>query len=470
MITVTKAAPLPWKRLERLWEQTAGSRWYSNFGPQVCALEKELSDFTGIPGTCLVTNGHIGLELAIEALGLGHDPVWNEVVTTPFTFPSTTLAILREGLKPVFCDVDPATGCMDPAALEEQITDRTAAILPVQVYGNVCDDRAIRAVAGKHRLPVIYDAAHAFGERVERQGAADGACGERIEVQEAADGACGERRTDDVSDRESPAENSRNEDSQNNDYHKEDCQREDGQKKDGQRKNGVSGRSVLSLGTISCCSFHATKVFTTAEGGGVFSVNSALTDRVRCLANFGLERVPNKRESRLADPWIRNGLVGTNAKMDEFRAAIGRCLLPDVMEMTARRERRVQKYLADLSGTPGLRFVLPRQVPRVFRNYGYCPVLIEPAFGAGRDIVCQRLLMYGIQARKYFSPLVPDMPGIRTILHNFWNEDWDDETTRQRCPNARYLAEHVLCLPVFPDLPLEEVDRICGIIRGMRRG
>jgi dTDP-4-amino-4,6-dideoxygalactose transaminase len=111
-------------------------------------------------------NGHLALELCLEAFGLS-----GEVITTPFTFASTTHAIVRSGLTPVFCDIDPDTYTIDAGKIESLITPKTSAILPVHVYGNICDYEAIDAIAKRHGLKAIYDAAHAFGVKYKGMGA-----------------------------------------------------------------------------------------------------------------------------------------------------------------------------------------------------------------------------------------------------------------------------------------------------------
>ena len=144
------------EEIKELWE----SRWLTNMGVKHRELQAKLEGLLGVPHVTLFTNGHIALETVIEAMGF---PAGAEVITTPFTFASTTHAIVRNGLTPVFCDVNPTDYTMDVTKIEELITDKTVAIVPVHVYGNMCDDDAIMAIAGKHGLKVIYDAAHAFG-------------------------------------------------------------------------------------------------------------------------------------------------------------------------------------------------------------------------------------------------------------------------------------------------------------------
>ena len=146
------------EEIRDLWD----SHWLTNMGVKHKQLQAKLEEYLGVPHVTLFTNGHMALEIAIESLGL---PEGGEVITTPFTFVSTTNAIVRNGLVPVFCDIDPDTYTLDAAKLEGLITDRTCAIVPVHVYGNICDVEAIEAIAKKHNLKVVYDAAHAFGVR-----------------------------------------------------------------------------------------------------------------------------------------------------------------------------------------------------------------------------------------------------------------------------------------------------------------
>lgn len=141
------------------------SHWLTNMGPEHKKLQTELQQYMGVENVELLTNGHMALELSLQAMNLQ-----GEVITTPFTFASTTHAIVRNGLEPVFCDIDPVTYTMDVTKLERLITDRTCAIVPVHVYGNVCNIEEIERLAHKYELKVLYDAAHTFGETYKGQG------------------------------------------------------------------------------------------------------------------------------------------------------------------------------------------------------------------------------------------------------------------------------------------------------------
>ena len=144
------------REIRPLWD----SHWLTNNGEKLLALQTRLASYLDVEQLSLFSNGHLALEALLEALELR-----GEVITTPFTFASTTHAIVRRGLTPVFCDIRPSDYTLDPDRLEALITPRTCAILPVHVYGCLCDVDAIQAVADRHGLPVIYDAAHAFGVR-----------------------------------------------------------------------------------------------------------------------------------------------------------------------------------------------------------------------------------------------------------------------------------------------------------------
>jgi len=161
-ILVTKSSMPPYEEyieaIKPLWD----SHWLTNMGQYHKELELQLAEYLDVPEISLTVNGHMALELAIQSFDF---PEGAEVITTPFTFISTTHAIVRNKLQPVFCDVKEDDGTIDESKIEDLITEKTVAILPVHVYGNVCNVEAIQAIADKYNLKVIYDAAHAFGEK-----------------------------------------------------------------------------------------------------------------------------------------------------------------------------------------------------------------------------------------------------------------------------------------------------------------
>lgn len=149
--------------IKPLWD----THWLTNMGQYHKELEKQLKEYLGVPELSLMVNGHMALEMVIQAFDF---PEGAEVITTPFTFISTTHAIVRNRLKPVFCDVKMGDGTIDETKIEDLITEKTVAIIPVHVYGNICNVEAIQKIADKYNLKVIYDAAHAFGVRYKEMG------------------------------------------------------------------------------------------------------------------------------------------------------------------------------------------------------------------------------------------------------------------------------------------------------------
>ena len=144
------------EEIKELWD----THWLTNMGVKHKKLQEELKRYLLVDNIDLFTNGHMAIELTLQALNLQ-----GEVITTPFTFASTTHAIVRNGLQPVFCDINPIDFTIDVEKIENLITDKTCAILPVHVYGNICNVEEIERIAKKYGLKVIYDAAHTFGEK-----------------------------------------------------------------------------------------------------------------------------------------------------------------------------------------------------------------------------------------------------------------------------------------------------------------
>ena len=363
-ILVTRSSMPPLEEyveeIKPLWE----SHWLTNMGEKHKRLQAELKNYLQVPEIELFTNGHMALEMALQALEL---PWGGEVITTPFTFASTTHAIVRNGLEPVFCDIKSDTFTIDPNKIEELITQRTCAILPVHVYGNICDVEAITDIAKRHGLKVIYDAAHAFGET-------------------------------------------------------------------------YKGVGVGNFGDVSCFSFHATKVFNTIEGGSATYHDPELGKRLYELKNFGI-RGPESVVS-----------VGANAKMNEFCAAMGLCNLRHLNEEIEKRRAVVEQYRRHLVCVNGIQ--LNAIQPEVRCNYAYFPVLFDKkAFGADRNEVMNKLAENGIGARKYFYPLTNQF------------ECFQEQYNPQKTPTAYGIAQSVLTLPLYSSLQLEEVDRICSIIK-----
>jgi hypothetical protein len=152
------------KEISEIWD----SHWLTNMGIKHETLKKELKNFLKVSNISLYTNGHLALEAAIKGLKLS-----GEIITTPFTFASTTHAITRNGARPVFCDINLENFTIDTKKIESLITDKTVAILPVHVYGTPCNVDEIEKIAEKYNLKVIYDAAHAFGVEIDGNGIAN---------------------------------------------------------------------------------------------------------------------------------------------------------------------------------------------------------------------------------------------------------------------------------------------------------
>ncbi|MCR5100405.1 MAG: DegT/DnrJ/EryC1/StrS family aminotransferase [Butyrivibrio sp.] len=159
-ILITQSSMPPYEEyiemIKPLWE----SHWLTNMGNLHKELEESLKKYLDVPELSLMVNGHTSLELALQMFDF---PEGSEVITSPFTFISTTHAIVRNRLKPVFCDIKASDGTIDEDKIENLISDKTVAILPIHVYGNICNVEKIQQIADKYDLKVIYDAAHAFG-------------------------------------------------------------------------------------------------------------------------------------------------------------------------------------------------------------------------------------------------------------------------------------------------------------------
>lgn len=359
-ILVTRSSMPPMEEyiseIRDLWK----THWITNMGEKHELLRAQLEKYLQVDKIDLMVNGHMALELTLQALKLQ-----GEVITTPYTFVSTTHAIVRNGLKPVFCDIDPDTYTMDDGKIEKLITDQTAAILPVHVYGNICNIEGIETIASKYGLKVVYDACHAFGET-------------------------------------------------------------------------YKGKGIGAFGDASCFSFHATKIFNTIEGGAVCFREIELGRRLKDLKNFGIHGPES----------VQN--IGANAKMNEFSAAMGICNLRHIDEDIQKRKRIDRRYRSNLENVQGLK--LRQEDKNISYNFAYFPVVFEREFGATRNEVFEALMKNGIGSRKYFYPITSAM------------ECYSSQFAADQTPYALHVSKHVLALPMYADLALEDVDRICNII------
>lgn len=350
------------EEIKSMWD----SHWLTNMGIKHEKFREMLREYLSVDNIDLLTNEHMALEMSIQAMA-----VKGEVITTPFTFASTTHAIVRNGCTPVFCDINSDDYTIDVSKIEGLITDQTSAILPVHVYGNVCNVEEIQRIANKYGLKVIYDAAHTFGVK-------------------------------------------------------------------------YKGLSMGSFGDVACYSFHATKVFNSIEGGAVCYKDKEVGESISRLKNFGIR-----------GPEVIDG-VGANAKMNEFCAAMGICNLRHLDGEIAKRKRVTERYRERLIGVEGIQ--LNSVQPDVEPNYAYFPVVFdEKMFGATRNEVFEALAAERIGARKYFYPL--------TNTFDCFHGRFDVQLT----PVAFSISKRVLTLPLYSDLTIEEVDRICDIVLSCKR-
>jgi len=201
------------------------------------------------------------------------------------------------------------------------------------------------------------------------------------------------------------------------------------------------GQSLLNFGDLSVLSFHATKVYNTIEGGAIVCPDAKTKQRIDYLKNFGFAD-----EVTVMAP-------GINGKMNEVQAAFGLLQLRDIDAAISRRTQLAQRYRAALAGVEGLYF-LP-EVPDTTPNHSYMPVRIQPGYGMSRDALYQRLREHGIFSRRYFYPLISDMPMYRGL----------PSAAPANLPVARQVANEILCLPIYPGLSDEDQSRILEIIR-----
>ena len=223
IITVTSPLLPNLEEFNELLKQIWDSKWITNMGQFHKQLEQALAEYLHVPYVCLFTNGTLPLMTALQALR-----ITGEVITTPYSFVATTHSIWWNHCKPVFVDIDPKTGNLDPDKIEAAITPATTCIMPVHVYGKPCDTKRIQAIADKYGLKIIYDAAHAFGVEVPA-------------------GQYGLEAYD---------------------------------------EKGLAG--IMNAGDMSTLSFHATKVFNTIEGGALVVHDEKTKKRIDNLKNFGI--------------------------------------------------------------------------------------------------------------------------------------------------------------------------------------
>ncbi|WP_201353773.1 DegT/DnrJ/EryC1/StrS family aminotransferase [Hydrogenimonas urashimensis] len=354
MVRVTKVYYPDREKYNSYVDKIYESGWLTNNGPLVRMLEERLENYFGVKNVILVANGTMALELSYRVLALE-----NEVITSPFSFIATTNSIVYSCLKPVFADIDPETFNIDPENIENLITDKTSAIVPVHIYGNACEVDRLEHIAKKHNLKLIFDAAHAF----------------------------------DVN---------------------------------------YKDKSILGRGDISTISFHATKMFHTIEGGAIVTNNDEIAEKARLLRNSGI--TPDEKIIG----------AGTNAKMNEFEAAMGLCILDDIDMIINGRRKVLEYYKKELDGYVKFQ----KQNPDANQSVSYFPILLKSA--EEREYVHNRLKENDINSKRYFSPSLDTLSYIDVPVPMKISRD---------------IADRVLCLPFYHDLEFETIEKIASVIK-----
>lgn len=343
-------------------------------GEYVYRFEREFAQFLGRRHAVALNSCTGGLHLSLLALGVGPG---DEVITTPLTFIASSTAIVEAGAKPVFVDVEPDTGNLDASRVKAAITPRTRAILPVHLYGLMCDMKALRAIADEHRLRIVEDAAH-----------------------------CIEGRRD--------------------------------------------GVGPGQLGDTACFSFFATKNMTCGEGGAIATDDERIAADIRALSNHGMTKTSNDRFREGYKHWDMPEF-GWKYNLSNIQAAM---MLPQFARLEpnlVKREALAQRYIERLAGIEGVRTIATRPEARHARHL--FPVRI---IAKGRDEVLEELKAAGIETvvnyraihlLSYFKRLLGHASG-----------DF---------PVAEELGDQVISLPFYPNMPMEQVDRVCNVLGGI---
>ncbi len=362
-IFVTQPSLPPLEEFIPYLEQIWSSKVLTNGGPFHQQLEAGLCDYLGLNHLALCANGSIALLTALQTLR-----ITGEVITTPYSFVSTSHSLLWNNLNPVFVDIDPCSLNLDPERIEEAITPKTTAIMPVHCYGTPCDVERIQRIADIYGLKVIYDAAHAFGVT-------------------------------------------------------------------------YKGESLLTHGDLSVLSLHATKVFNTFEGGAIVCKDATVKERIGYLKNFGFANEVTVTAS------------GINGKMSEFNAALGLLQLKYIDEALAKRRAIEAKYRNCLADVQGISLLAPPK--DTIGNSSYFPIFVGEDYPLSRDDLYFQMREKEIFGRRYFFPLISSMPMYRKM----------PSANPANLPVANRVSNSVICLPIYPDLPMSEVEKVCEAIR-----
>lgn len=349
MIPVTRSYLPPIEEYNKWVQKAFDNQWLTNRGELINLLEDRLKDYLNINWLTVTTNGTLPIQIALKIFGNG-----GEVITTPFSYVATTSSIVWENYTPVFVDIHPEYLTIDETKIEEAITDKTTCILATHVFGNPCNIEVIEAIAEKHDLKVIYDAAHCFGVNYKE-------------------------------------------------------------------------KSVFDFGDVSTCSFHATKLFHTAEGGAMFTNDKELQHKLFYSHNFGHD-----------GPLAFHGL-GINGKVSELQAAMGLSVLPYMDEILSERKKVVEMYdsLLDFSNLQPLKIRENTEW-----NYSYYPVVFE---SEEKVLKVQKALNdKEVYPRRYFYPSLNRLPYINYAS----------------MPVSEQISERILCLPLYAGLEEKDIQMI----------
>ena len=353
MINVTKTFLPLQEQYQAILKEAWDAGWMTNRGVLVKRLEEQLKQYLNVPNIIATTNGTLPLQIAIKALGLT-----GEIITTPFSYVATTSSIVWEGCTPVYVDIHPDYLTIDETKIEAAITPNTTAIIATHVFGNPCAVEEIEVIAKKHKLKVIYDAAHCFGVT-------------------------------------------------------------------------YKGKSIFEYGDISTCSFHATKLFHTGEGGALFTNSLELQEKLFSYHNFGHDG-PYHFKS-----------IGINAKMSELQGAMGLAVLPHMETILTQRKKVTDYYNKHLNFSK----VKPLKLRATTSwNYSYYPII----FNSEAELLQaeKALNECKIYPRRYFYP------SLNTIEY----------ATGASMSISEAIASRIMCLPLYVGLENADAMKIINLI------
>lgn len=353
MINVTKTFLPPQEEYNELVKRAWDNIWLTNRGELTLELESKLKGYLNIDNIIITNNGTIPLQIALKLLGN-----YGEIITTPFSYVATTSAIIWENCKPVFVDIHPDYLTIDESKIEAAITSKTTAILATHVFGNPCHIEAIETIAKKHKLAVIYDAAHCFGVKYKSQ-------------------------------------------------------------------------SIFNFGDVSTCSFHATKLFHTGEGGAIFCQDKSLFHKLFYSHNFGHN-----------GPLDFHGL-GINGKISELQSAMGLAVFPYMDHIIIERKKVVDFYTRTLNFSTTKTIKIRENTDW---NFSYYPLIFDSEVTLLK--VQEALIEAAIFPRRYFYPSLNTIDYIKGV----------------KMPISESIASRILCLPLYVGLSNTDISTISNII------